>query len=298
MNIQHFFSDQRRCKALTGLSSDEFRTLLPTFTQAWISCHASKKGRARKVGGGKKGKLPSMESKLASILLYLKCYPTFDLLGLLTNRERTRCCRSVHDLLPVLEMALGRTLALPKRRISTPEEFFHLFPEAKDVFLDGTERRTEKPKNLKRRKKLYSGKKKATTRKTIVVSDERRRILILTPTVSGRRHDKLLTEKAGVLSGIPKKISIWTDSGLSGIQLLHSNTIMPKKSSKHHPLTPAEKENNRIIAGIRVLSEHAIGGMKRLKAASDIYRNKRPNLDDTFNLLAAGLWNFHLQHQN
>ena len=30
-----------------------------------------------------------------------------------------------------------------------------------------------------------------------------------------------------------------------------------------------EKENNRTISGIRVLSEHAIGGIKRMKAASE-----------------------------
>ena len=70
---------------------------------------------------------------------------------------------------------------------------------------------------------------------------------------------------------------------------------MPAKATKKKPLTYDQKENNRTIAGIRVLSEHAIGGMKRLKAASDVYRNKLPNLDDMFNFLSAGLWNFHLQ---
>lgn len=70
--------------------------------------------------------------------------------------------------------------------------------------------------------------------------------------------------------------------------------MMPVKATKKKPLTAEQKENNRIISGIRILSEHAIGGMKRLKAASDVYRNRLPNLDDTFNLLAAGLWNFHL----
>lgn len=70
---------------------------------------------------------------------------------------------------------------------------------------------------------------------------------------------------------------------------------MPKKSTRGKPLTLAEKANNKVISGIRIVSEHAIEGMKRLKAAADIYRNKLPNLDDTFNLLAAGIWNFHLQ---
>ena len=70
--------------------------------------------------------------------------------------------------------------------------------------------------------------------------------------------------------------------------------MMPAKSTKNKPLSAKQKENNRTISGIRVLCEHAIGGMKRFKAAADLYRNRIPNLDDLFNLLCAGLWNFHI----
>lgn len=277
------------------MSEAEFEALLPAFTASWKEIHARIPGRVRGIGGGKKGKLPHMEDKLAFILLYLKCYPTFDLLAFLTGRDRSRCCRSVQTMLPILEMALGRNFVLPKRKISSPEEFFKLFPEAKEVFIDGTERRVEKPKNLKKRNKLYSGKKKTTTRKTIVVNDSKKRILVVTPTKSGRRHDKRMTDKNQLIQNIPKDIGIFTDTGFQGIQKQHDHVVMPHKATRNHSLTQEQKEANRLISSIRVVSEHAIGGMKRLKAASDIYRNKRANLDDTFTLLAAGLWNFHLQ---
>ncbi|NBX49058.1 hypothetical protein EBT25_03780 [bacterium] len=65
---------------------------------------------------------------------------------------------------------------------------------------------------------------------------------------------------------------------------------MPKKATKNHPLTEEEWQDNRIISGLRT-----IGGMKRLKAAADIYRNRIPRTDDRLNLLCGGLWNFHLQ---
>ena len=154
MNTSTIFSNPRLSKALTGLSKLEFEALLPSFTVAWQSSHAARKGRQRQVGGGKKGKLPTMSAKLAFILIYLKCYPTFDLLGFLTGRERTRCCRSVQTMLPILELALGRALVLPKRKISSVEEFFKTFPEAREVFIDGTERPVQKPKKLKKRNKL------------------------------------------------------------------------------------------------------------------------------------------------
>ena len=70
---------------------------------------------------------------------------------------------------------------------------------------------------------------------------------------------------------------------------------MPKKNTKNVKLTDKQKRDNRIISGIRIISEHAIGGYKRFKAASDIYRNKLPNMDDKMSVICAGLWNFHLE---
>jgi hypothetical protein len=298
INAKRLLTNTRLCKAVTGSSPEELQRLLPAFSQSIIRYQYQikpKQERKRKIGGGRKGDLPTALDKLVFILVYLKVYPTFDVMAFLTDRQRSKCQRSVMQFLPILEMTLGRHIALPKRKINSAEEFFALFPEAKEVFLDGTERRVQKPKNLKRRAKLYSGKKKATTRKNIVVSNERKRILVLTPTKSGRRHDKRIADKFQIVQNIPQEIPIWTDTGFQGIQHVHPNTVMPSKATKKKPLTDEQKQNNRTIASIRVLSEHAIGGMKRLKAASDVYRNRLPNLDDTFNFLAAGLWNFHLQ---
>ena len=298
INTHRLLKNPRLCKAVTGSSPEELKRLLPTFDQCLIQYHYQvkpKEERERKIGGGRRGDLPITLHKLVFILIYLKVYPTFDVMAFLTDRQRSKCQRSVMQFLPVLEMALGRHLVLPKRKINSIEEFFQRFPEAKEVFLDGTERRVQKPRNIKKRGKLYSGKKKATTRKTIVVSNGQRRILVLTPTKSGRRHDKRIADKFQIVQNIPEEVVIWTDTGFQGIQHGHPNTVMPTKATKKKPLTYEQKQNNRTIAGIRVLSEHAIGGMKRLKAAADVYRNKLPNLDDTFNLLAAGLWNFHLQ---
>ncbi|WP_440865552.1 hypothetical protein [Symbiopectobacterium purcellii] len=52
---------------------------------------------------------------------------------------------------------------------------------------------------------------------------------------------------------------------------------------------------NKIISGIRITVEHAIAGIKRLGCMTQILRNRRPFIDDTFLLLSAGLWNFHLR---
>ena len=292
INTSLLLKNSRIAKAVTGMTPQELRHILPAFEQCLIQYRYQvkpKEKRKRALGGGKKGDLPTPLDKLVFVLMYLKVYPTYDVMGFLTGRQRSKCQSSVSHFLPVLEMALGRHMALPKRKIASPEEFFQLFPEIKEVFLDGTERRTQKPKNLKRRKKLYSGKKKATTRKNIVISNGKRHILLLSPTKSGRRHDKRIADKFAFISNIPPDIALWADTGFQGAQPMHPNVFMPKKPTKNNPLTQEQKENNKIIFGIRIVSEYAIGGMKRLKAASDIYRNRLPNFDDTLNLLSAGI---------
>lgn len=296
MNIQRIARDPRLSRALTGLSYQEFSNLVPVFEKSLFELRMQRPKRKRKAGGGRRGKLPTTESKLFFILFYLKTYPTFDVLGFLTDRERSHCCESVHFLSKALKKALGRELVLPKRKISSIEEFLATFPEAKDVFLDGTERRIQRHKNGRRQRKTYSGKKKANTRKNIVLADENKRILLVSPTKSGRRHDKRLSDKLSLIERIPPNVGIWADSGLQGIQRLHSNTLVPKRRSKKHSLTEEEKQDNMIIASFRMAVEHAIGGMKRYRVLSDVLRNKIGELDDLFMELGAGLWNYHLRY--
>lgn len=280
------------------MSREEIDHLLPTFSQCLIAHRYElkpKSERKRKIGGGRRGDLPTDEDKLLYILMYLKIYPTYDVLSVLADHQRSKCGDSVQSFLPVLERTLGRKLVLPERKATSLEEVFQRVPGLKDVFLDGTERRTQRPKNTKRQNKLYSGKKKATTRKTVIIATEKKHILFMTKTKSGRRHDKRIADKFDMVQAIPPDVTIWTDTGFQGIQHAHLNTMMPQKSRRKKPLTFEQKQNNRVIAGIRVIVEHAIAGFKRFKAASDTYRNRLPNFDDRLSLVAAGLWNFHLE---
>jgi len=294
INKHRILENERVCKAVFGMSYEEIKELLPVFKQCLIEHrYELYPNRIRKVGGGRKGDLPTDEEKLLYILMYLKVYPTYDVLSVLTNHQRSKCGDTVQLLLPVMEKVLKRKLVLPKRKVTSLKEVFERCPELKDVFIDGAERPVQKPTNNKRKNKLYSGKKKTTTRKTIILNDKNKKILFMTPTKSGRRHDKRITDKAGLARSIPEDVTIWSDTGFQGIQ--HNNTIMPKKNTKNIKLTDNQKRDNKVISGIRIISEHAIGGYKRFKAASDIYRNKLPNMDDKMSVICAGLWNFHLE---
>jgi DDE superfamily endonuclease len=126
-----------------------------------------------------------------------------------------------------------------------------------------------------------------------LICDENRRISFLSVSKSGRRHDKRLLDKSGVMPNTPPHTVVWGDSGFQGIDEQHPNTITP--ATKKHPLTTEEKQNNSVISGIRAVVEHAISGMKRLACMSHVYRNRKVSVDDSFALLSAGMWNFHLQ---
>lgn len=295
MNIAAVLGSDRLCASLTGLRVREFKDLALHFEWNYNAyLHERKPDRKRKIGGGRHSNLDSMEAKLLLVLFYLKTYPTYDVLAFIVQFHRTRACQWTLALLPVLEKTLGRKLVLPERKISSIEEFLTKFPEVKDVFGDGTDRRIQRPKHPRWQNKTYSGKKKTHTRKQIVLADEHKRILVLTPTKSGRRHDKKLADKSELFIHLPDHVTAWVDTGFIGIHKQHANTCIPKRRSRWKPLSQEDTAENQLISSLRVVVEHAIGGMKRYQCLQQPYRNRKPRLDDLFSLLAAGLWNYHL----
>ena len=100
-----------------------------------------------------------------------------------------------------------------------------------------------------------------------------------------------------------KNINVWLDLGFLGavddygkkakIYLPHKK---PRKS-KSNPdpkLTPIQKEENRRQASIRVVVEHAIGGMKVFYCLAHRIRNHLECFVDSFFWLSAGLWNLKI----
>lgn len=285
----------RMSKALTGLTVSEFYALIPQFEYYYREYEAKKKkDRKRAVGAGRNSAIESIEEKLFYILWYMKTYPTFDVASFQVGFHRSNACDWVHILLPVLELTMKRTFVLPQRKISSPEEYFKLFPEAKEVFVDAVERLKQRPKKERAQTKAYSGKKKAHTRKSVILTDKDKRILVVTKQKSGRRHDKRLADKESVFENLPSEVAAYADTAFTGEQRAHKNLFIPKKKPPGRQLNLDEKEANRIISSYRVIVEHAIGGIKRYRCMSEKLRNRRPFIDDTFLLLSSGLWNYHL----
>jgi len=292
-NIHKALHNPRLLKAVLGITAKEFESLLKTFSAIYYEAQTKKK-RQRAIGGGRIGRIKGADQKLFYALFYLKVYPTFDVAAFVFNSSKTRTHVWKDQTLPLLEKTLGRKLVLPKRKISTLEEFKQFFPEIADVFLDGTERKIQRPQKPKNNKKNYSGKKKHHSRKNVLMSNEKKKVLYLSPTKPGKMHDKKITDKAGLISCIPEDVSIWSDTGFLGIQKQHQNVLMPKKKPRGKSLTPEEKQNNQVISSIRIVVENAVAGIKRYNCLNHAFRNKNGS-DDMMMNICTGLWNFHLE---
>lgn len=300
MHIERVLKNPRLMSALTGVTPEEFLNLLPTFEG---SIESQRKGRyyrdpkrQRRPGGGRKGFLQSSMDKLFFILFYYKCYPTYDVASFLWDCNRANAFRRQCALTLLLESALKRKLVLPKRQLKSVEEFFQAFPEAKEVFLDGTERPIQRPQNKERQKANYSGKKKRHTRKNLIISDRKKRIGFLSKTVEGRQHDFSILKELGLPECIPKQVRQRVDLGFKGYQTQYPehSISMPVRKPRTRELSPTVKEQNARKSRVRVLVEHAIGGVKRFRITTDVFRNRLKGFDDLAMLISSGLWNYHL----
>ena len=295
LNIERILKQDRLVRATTGLNLKALKALEPSFKEAYQqSLIKPEKERKRQLGGGRKPNLRTILDKMVYILLYLKCYPTFDLMGILFNFDKSCAHEWVHRLLPVLETALGKKQALPERKINSIGEFLEKFPEVKEVIIDGTERPVQRPKDPEKQTEHYSGKKKRHTRKHTTGSTRKKRVILLSKARSGKVHDKKQLDEEEWIENIPDEVAIEGDLGFQGLQNEFVNVHLPHKKPRGKELTDEQKLENREFSRQRVVCEHAHAGIKRCRSVTDVYRNRVSDFDDHLMLNATGLWNLYL----
>jgi hypothetical protein len=154
----------RALRTFTGLDKDEFDQLCRSFARAWhayvYALQRPEHVRKRRLGGGRKARLLSVEDKLLFILFYFKIYPLQEVLAFLFDMSQGRANEWIHKLSTVLQQALSDTMCLPARPPQDLEQVLALCVSV-DVIIDGTERRTQRPTEAEKQKTHYSGKKNA-----------------------------------------------------------------------------------------------------------------------------------------
>jgi hypothetical protein len=160
--------DERQLKALTGLSHAEFDHLLPVFSEVYAEQQQQKYAegvlsgtRTRQLGGGAKGKLPTLADTLVFVLYYYKTYPTFDVFGTQFAMVRSKAHENLYKLSPVLHKTLVRLEMMPHRTFTTPEELKAALKGVDRVIIDATERAYRRSQDDATQRDYYSGKKKS-----------------------------------------------------------------------------------------------------------------------------------------
>ena len=95
---------------------------------------------------------------------------------------------------------------------------------------------------------------------------------------------------------LPDDVIYWTDAGFQGLRTDYPQcpVIQPQKKPPGKELNVLDRWCNTLRARIRIVVEHAIGGVKRFGAVAQIYRNRGADFEDRLTLVACGLWNWHL----
>ncbi|MCP4257922.1 MAG: transposase family protein [Planctomycetes bacterium] len=131
-------------------------------------------------------------------------------------------------------------------------------------------------------------------------------ILFLGYSVVGSQHDyRMFKEEFAVDEAWFETFKLWVDLGYLGIRKSYAamHISIPHKKprkSKANPnpsLTDEQKAENREISRVRVVVEHAIGGMKRFAILVNTFRNRKAQFVDTVALLGAGLWNLKVSRK-
>ena len=132
-------------------------------------------------------------------------------------------------------------------------------------------------------------------------------ILYLSEPYCGSVHDYgIMKQEFNPQSGVWfDEQGVFVDLGFLGIEKdyqisqLHIPFKRPKRKSKKDPkieFTEAQKKHNKSVSKIRIIVEHAIGGLKRYRFLSDRLRCRDAEFYSRVAGIAARLWNFQLSH--
>ena len=125
----------------------------------------------------------------------------------------------------------------------------------------------------------------------MIFADERTLKILAVAQHMGSTHDFELFKQA--FRGANDKIQFLADSGFQGILKFHTNSLTPKKSSKHHKLSDDERKYNHELSKRRIAIEHINAWIKRFKIMSYKYRNKRLR-HGLRSALICGIYNMEL----
>src|SRR5262245_58117040 len=208
---------------LTGLTVALFDRLAADLAPAFSAAHRARldrPGRRRAVGGGDTFDLAPADQLLAAVV-WLRHYPTEEVLGFLFGVSDSTARRAVHRSLPVLEAAGRDTMRMPDPGTGRRKRLPRLLADTPGlaVVIDTFEQRVQRPR--RRQRAYYSGKKKAHTLKSQVAVDEDGDVVDVGESRPGRWADLKVLQRSGLRRKLPKGVGALADLAYLGVADWH-----------------------------------------------------------------------------
>lgn len=317
MNVHEILQKEKQFLAITSLYPLEFEELLPVFSRRWYNYRKHydfrfkrrRKPLTAKQLYGLTKTLPSVEDKLFFILYFFKNNHLQQSLAAQFNMDQGQVSKWIKILLPLLEQSI---IDLHLQAAQTMDELIRLFRNrqkidnaakhqaAQSLHVDATEREQTRNLDQSAQEHDYSGKQGTHTLKNTVLCDEFQFIHF-----AGFTHRGAISDKAMIDDELPdfeafKQYLLFfsKDKGYQAYDPEGVFLLTPYKASRNHPLTDEEKLTNTWISEIRIVSEHAICGIKRCRIVKEKIRYFCSAFRDQVFRVACGLHNFRVTRRN
>jgi hypothetical protein len=265
---------------LTGLTVPAFDAVAADVVPAVEAAHRKaldRPDRQRAIGAGGEFGLSTTDQVLLAVV-WLRQYPTQEVLGFLFGVSDSTALRAVRRCLPALEQAGTDTMRMPDPGPGRRKKLPALLSDTPGlaVVIDTFEQRTHRPK--RRQRAYYSGKKKAHTLKSQVGVDEASgRVVDVSDTVPGPWADIKLLKKSRLLKRLPAGVGAIGDLAYVGIADLHPEGAgaTPRRKPRGKDRPPEDRRYNRAFSRRRIVVEHTIGRLRRFRSVAHVNRHRR-----------------------
>lgn len=270
--------------ALTGMKQTEFDALLPRFVQAEIDLrdHSpnTREGepRQRSAGAGRNHDNCDAD-RLLMALMWLRIYPTYEVLGFFFDLHKANAQRGVVAVLAVLDTLSDFSLERPgddRQKLRSAAEVMAAFPDVRFI-IDAKEQRINKPAGEEKQKPYYSGKKKTHTIKTQLVVNPTGQIELVSGSVPGATHDLEVLRSSDTMERLKGKGGVMTDKGYVGVEKDYPEVpfVLPFKKPRGGELSDEQRDHNRRVAKDRIVVEHTMAQVNRFTVLRQVFRGKK-----------------------
>mgnify|MGYP005859173111 FL=1 len=296
-------------QAVTGLQVTEFdpwvEAVLPVYAEAERK-RLERPGRQRALGAGHPFAL-AVRDQLLLAVVWLRLYPTHEVLGYLFGVSDSAVWRVIDRVLPVLAQAGRDTMRMPdpgKKRRRTLEQLLQDTPELA-VVIDSFEQRVPRPQERAEADGYSSSKKRQRTLKSQVAVDEHSGRIVadcsqsdVSASVPGPTADITLLKQSGIMARLPAGVGAIGDLAYVGIDKLHPEGLgaCPRRKPRGQPRSAEDRAYNTAFSRRRIRVEHTLNRQRRYQSLTQTDRHHR-RLHTARVVAVAGLVNRQIDHR-